>query len=75
MCVGYYFERKRAFATGVAVCGSGVGTLVFAQIAEALLKVLSWKQVNLIYAGLVLMCGVSSCWCNLYLCKYTLMID
>lgn len=21
--VGYYFEKKRAFATGIAVCGSG----------------------------------------------------
>ena len=24
--VAYYFDRKRSFATGVSVCGSGVGT-------------------------------------------------
>ena len=29
VCVGYYFESKRALATGIAVCGSGVGTFVF----------------------------------------------
>jgi MFS transporter, MCT family, solute carrier family 16 (monocarboxylic acid transporters), member 9 len=23
--VAYYFDRKRSFATGVSVCGSGVG--------------------------------------------------
>lgn len=23
VCVGYYFESKRALATGIAVCGSG----------------------------------------------------
>lgn len=23
VCVGYYFERRRAFATGISVCGSG----------------------------------------------------
>jgi len=24
VCVGYYFESKRALATGIAVCGSGI---------------------------------------------------
>ena len=23
VCVGYYFEKRRALATGIAVCGSG----------------------------------------------------
>lgn len=27
--VGYYFERKRSFAVGIADCGSGLGTLAF----------------------------------------------
>jgi MFS family permease len=27
--VGYYFEKKRAMATGIAVCGSGIGTFIF----------------------------------------------
>ena len=30
--VTYYFEKKRAFATGLAVCGSGIGTFIFAPL-------------------------------------------
>ena len=30
--VGYHFEKKRALATGISVCGSGVGTFVFAPL-------------------------------------------
>ena len=35
---GYYFEKRRALATGVAVCGSGVGCFAFAPFAAFLLK-------------------------------------
>ena len=37
--VGYYFEKKRAFATGLAVCGSGVGTFILPPLIEFLLQV------------------------------------
>ena len=36
--VGYYFEKKRALATGISVCGSGVGTFVFAPLGTYLLE-------------------------------------
>lgn len=29
VCVGYYFERYRALATGIAVCGSSVGVRTY----------------------------------------------
>ena len=29
-----YFEKKRAFATGIAVCGSGLGTFVMAPVSQ-----------------------------------------
>ncbi|EYC23176.1 hypothetical protein Y032_0016g3158 [Ancylostoma ceylanicum] len=32
--VGYYFESKRAIATGIAVAGSGVGTMVMPFLTE-----------------------------------------
>ena len=32
--VGYYFDKKRAFATGLAVCGSGIGTFLFAPLSK-----------------------------------------
>ena len=36
---GYYFEKRRAIATGIGVCGSGVGCFVFAPLANFLLQV------------------------------------
>ena len=57
--VGYYFEKKRALATGIAVCGSGFGTFVFAPVANILLENFDWKGANLILAGIILNCAVS----------------
>ncbi|RZF33544.1 hypothetical protein LSTR_LSTR008190 [Laodelphax striatellus] len=58
VCVGYYFETKRSLATGIAVCGSGVGTFAFAPLATLLLDNFDWKGANLILAGLILNCAV-----------------
>lgn len=58
VAVGYYFETKRSLATGIAVCGSGVGTFAFAPLANYLLTQFDWKNSNLILAGLVLNCAV-----------------
>ena len=54
----YYFESKRALATGISVCGSGVGTFLFAPLATQLLEAYGWKGANLIFAGLCLNCAV-----------------
>ncbi|EFX71872.1 hypothetical protein DAPPUDRAFT_326804 [Daphnia pulex] len=56
--VGYYFEKKRALATGIAVCGSGFGTFVFAPLAAMLLEHYDWKGANLILAGIIFNCAV-----------------
>ncbi len=37
--VGFYFEKKRATATGLAVCGSGFGTFLFPPVCEWLMQV------------------------------------
>jgi len=58
--VGFYFEKKRAIATGLAVCGSGVGTFIFAPLCNLLVEEYTWKGATLILAGLVLnglVCG------------------
>ncbi|VDD89232.1 unnamed protein product [Enterobius vermicularis] len=34
VAVTYYFQKKRALATGIAVCGSGAGTAIFAPFLE-----------------------------------------
>lgn len=31
--VSHYFDSKRAMATGIAVCGSGIGTIIFAWVS------------------------------------------
>ena len=56
--VGYYFEKKRALATGISVCGSGVGTFVFAPLGTYLLDIYGWKGANIIFAALCLQCAV-----------------
>lgn len=59
VAVGYYFEKKRSLATGIAVCGSGFGTFVFAPIANFLLSTFGgWKGANLVLAGVILNCAI-----------------
>ena len=41
-------------ATGLAVCGAGVGTFLFAPIGEYLLRTYDWKGALLIEAGIIL---------------------
>ena len=52
--VGFYFEKRRAFATGVAVCGSGIGGFLFAPLMNYLVTEYGWKGATWITAGLVL---------------------
>lgn len=37
VCLSFYFERKRAVATGLAVAGTGVGTFVMPVVINSLL--------------------------------------
>jgi len=46
-------------ATGIAVCGSGIGTFIFAPLTNALLPEYSWKGTVLIEAGIFLNCILS----------------
>ncbi|VDK51790.1 unnamed protein product, partial [Anisakis simplex] len=54
VAVTYYFQKKRALATGIAVCGSGVGTFVFAPIIEVLFNKFGWR-ITLIFIGFLLL--------------------
>lgn len=56
--VGYYFEKRRAFATGIALCGSGVGTLVFAPLTDKLLNYYGLLGALLMISAIVLNCLV-----------------
>jgi MFS family permease len=59
--VGAWFERRRTAALGVAVTGVGLGTLVAAPLAAALINHFGWRQTYVIFGissavGLIL-CG------------------
>ncbi|XP_076457741.1 monocarboxylate transporter 5-like [Babylonia areolata] len=56
--VGHWFDKKRAFATGLAVCGTGVGTFIFAPLSQRLIQEYEWRGAHLIMAGVVLNCAV-----------------
>ncbi|XP_037938291.1 monocarboxylate transporter 12 isoform X2 [Teleopsis dalmanni] len=51
-----YFDTKRSLATGIAVCGSGFGTFVFAPLTEHLINAYGWRGAMLIIGGIVLNC-------------------
>jgi len=56
VAVSFYFEKRRSLATGIAVCGSGIGTFMFAPLTNALLTEYTWKGTVLIEAGILLNC-------------------
>jgi MFS family permease len=57
--VGAWFERRRAVALAVAVSGIGVGTLVGAPIAAALIDAYGWRQTHVVFGvvGAALLVG------------------
>ncbi|XP_046745469.1 monocarboxylate transporter 12-like isoform X2 [Diprion similis] len=55
---GFYFERWRALATGIAVCGSGIGAFILAPITKILINHYGWRGALLIQAGMLLNCAV-----------------
>lgn len=53
-----YFEKYRSLATGIAVCGSGLGTFIFAPLTEYLVTEYGWRGALLIIAAIVLNCMI-----------------
>jgi MFS family permease len=53
-----YFEKYRSLATGIAVCGSGLGTFIFAPLTEYLITEYGWRGAMLIIAAIVLNCMI-----------------
>ena len=51
-----YFEKKRAFATGIAVCGSGLGTFLMAPLVHELIDRHGWENAIVITGAIVLLC-------------------
>lgn len=43
MIVSLWFSRRRTLAVGISVAGSGIGTLVIAQVSERLIDAFGWR--------------------------------
>ncbi|CAN7976891.1 unnamed protein product, partial [Ixodes persulcatus] len=54
VCVSTYFDKRRSLATGVTVCGSGVGTFVLAPLVQLLIRLYGWKGTLIVCSGLSL---------------------
>lgn len=52
--VAYWFEKRRSLATGLAVCGTGFGTFLFAPFIRFLMKEYQWRGTLLILSGVFL---------------------
>ncbi|XP_054281958.1 monocarboxylate transporter 12 isoform X2 [Macrosteles quadrilineatus] len=58
VCVTCYFEKYRSLATGIAVCGSGLGTFVFAPLTQWLLSTLQWRGAMAVMGVLLIKCSL-----------------
>lgn len=54
--VGYYFERWRPLAIGIAVCGAGVGSVSLPPAMYHIVSILGWRKTYRIMGGLTLIC-------------------
>ena len=52
-----WFARRRGFASGLAVSGIGVGTLVMPPLASLLIAALGWRDAYLVLGGLAAVVG------------------
>uniref|UniRef100_A0A8D0CXV1 Solute carrier family 16 member 12 n=1 Tax=Sander lucioperca TaxID=283035 RepID=A0A8D0CXV1_SANLU len=51
--VGRYFSERKALAYGIAMSGSGIGTLILAPAVQLLIEYYSWRGALLILGGFV----------------------
>lgn len=58
--VGYYFEEKRAIATGIVTAGTGIGSITFGPLSRFLFDAFGWKLALIILSGILLFCAVCS---------------
>ena len=58
VAIGYYFDGKRALASGIARIGAGIGMFAFPPLATYLLATFDWKVTFFAVAGLCILCSL-----------------
>lgn len=56
--VGYYFERYRAIATGIALCGCSAGILCLSPLFACCIDQYGWRRTAQLQAALLAACAV-----------------
>ena len=54
----YYFDKRRALATGISKTGVSIGSFVLPPIADYLLEMYGWNEVVYCFAGLAFVSGI-----------------
>ncbi|XP_021938481.1 uncharacterized protein LOC110839018 isoform X2 [Zootermopsis nevadensis] len=49
--IAYWFDKKRALATGLGACGTGIGTFVYAPMTQFFIEEYGWRGTVLLLAG------------------------
>lgn len=60
LTVAYYFDKRRSLATGLSVCGTGIGTFTFAPLIEFLSDMYGWRGAMILLGAISLnicVCG------------------
>ncbi len=58
IAVGFYFEKKRALATGIAISGTGIGNFIFPYLIALFTEKFRWSGAILVLGLIVLLCGL-----------------
>lgn len=58
--VGYYFEKYRAIASGLALCGSSAGIIILSPVFSESVSRFGWERTMQIQAGLIACCSILS---------------
>ena len=56
--IGFYFDKRRTMALGIASSGAGIGTFVIAPLIDRLIETYSWRGATWILAGICLNCMI-----------------
>jgi hypothetical protein len=51
VAIAYWFDKKRALATGLGACGTGIGTFVYAPMTQYFIEEYGWRGTVLLLAG------------------------
>lgn len=56
--LGFYFERWRSLATGISLCGAGVGCVIVPSILTLILQEFGWRFTFIIKGIILALCGI-----------------